>query len=144
MKMGFFTLLLILVLLTGCAKNNSPEIIGDNTIADTKAEQMLSAFNTGDYDAFSKDFSEDMKKGMAKEQFENIRAFVKRVSGDYVGKALAVSKEENGYKIYGYDAAFSLGSVFVTITFSQDMSKVEGFNLDSQEMRNAVTQNIKQ
>ena len=142
MKQIFLILLLILVLVTGCAKNNSPENTGENAIADTKAENILDGLNTEDYETFSRDLSDNVKESMNEEAFSRLGIFIKDNSGDYVTKTLAASKDENNMHTMSYDCQFSLESVFLTITFNEDYSMVEGIYFDSENMRAALAQNL--
>lgn len=142
MKQHFFILLLILVLVAGCVKNNPSNATGGTPIADEKADNILNGINKEDYSIFNRDLSDTVKQSMDEESFSRLSKFIKENSGDYVVKTLAASKDENNMHTLSYDCQFSLESVFFTITFNEDYSIVEGIYFDSENMRNALNQNI--
>lgn len=139
-KAAALILIAIMLLMYGCSQNESAQ--GGNSLADEKAESILDGLNKADYTMFSSDFAGNIKQSMDEEYFSRLSSFVKENSGGYISKALAFSKEEQGLKVFGYDCQFSKESVLMTVSFSADLSKVEGLYFDSENMREALGQQI--
>ncbi|HII15077.1 MAG TPA: DUF3887 domain-containing protein [Nanoarchaeota archaeon] len=129
-------LMAVLVLAYGCAQKAIPE--SQYPAADEKAENILQGISKEDYAMLSRDLSETLKQSTDAEYFSRLSKFIKENSGEYVSKSLAASKDENSMHTRGYDCQFSMESVYFTITFNADYSKVEGIYFDSENMRKAL------
>lgn len=127
-----------LLLIAGCSQKETAE-----SAADKKAESMLQALNAGNYEEFSRDFSENMKQKLDAEYFIRLHNFIKEQSGEYIAKNRAFSKEEQGFMVFGYDCRFAKEDVLMTISLSSDLTKVEGVFFDSENMRKQIASNLK-
>ncbi|MFH1065241.1 MAG: hypothetical protein V1734_01920, partial [Nanoarchaeota archaeon] len=107
-------------------------------IVDEKAENILDGLNKGDYNLFSTDFSETAKQSFDREYFTKLGKFLKDNSGDYVSKAIAMSKSNT----FSYDCQFSKETVLLGLILSSDLSKVESFYLDSANMREVLSHQL--
>lgn len=130
-------LMATLVLAYGCAQKAGNE--SQYAAAGGKAEGILQGISTGDYAMFSSDLSDSLRQSMDEVYLSRLNRFVKANSGDYISKALATSKDEGKMRALSYDAQFSLEQVYLTITFNEDYSMVEGVYLDSANMRRALS-----
>lgn len=153
-KIFFIVLIAALLLFTyGCkkeekqapveAKEATPEksmtaSVDELKIVDEKAENILNGLNKGDYALFSTDFSETAKQSFDHEYFTKLGKFLKENSGDYVTKAIAMSKGSS----FSYDCQFSKETVLLGIVMSSDLSKVESLYLDSANMREVLSHQL--
>jgi hypothetical protein len=102
----------------------------------------LTALNSGDYAAFSKDFDEAMKKAIPETDFQEMAAAFDEKIGDYVSKKY-VSRQDEVQKIYTvviYQAEFTRepAGVKVTITFLETVGGevlVSGLFFNSPKLR---------
>ncbi|MDI6737526.1 MAG: hypothetical protein QME12_03335 [Nanoarchaeota archaeon] len=158
MKKRILLILLVIALLLftyGCKKEEkqavAKEITGeaisiktveaapeDIKIVDGKAESILNGLNSGDYALFSTDFSDTARQSFDEAYFNKLRKFVKDNSGDYVAKAIAMSKGS----IFTYDCQFSKESVLLGLVLNSDLSKVESLYLDSANMREILSHQL--
>lgn len=152
-KIFFIILIAALLLFTyGCKKEEKQAVevkeavpeekitasAEDLKIVDEKAENILDGLNKGEYALFSTDFSDKAKQSFDEAYFNKLRKFVKDNSGDYVSKAIAMSKGSS----FSYDCQFSRETVLLGLVMSSDLSKVESLYLDSASMREVLSRNL--
>ncbi len=133
-KIFLRTIALGLVLLTcvavaGCAGGLKES---DVSYADPVADNILAAIKDGDYAAFSRDFSDVMKKAIPEDSFQNEIVGWFGALGEMKGKTFAgaADKAENGinYTIVIYKVKYEKADVQLTLTFggSDEKKLVEG------------------
>ena len=101
-------------------------------------ENILQSLNDNNYSSFSKDFSDRIKTILNEQSFTEVRNLILETSGKYISKETPKSYEIEGYIAYDYSCEFEKEKVFVTISFSQDLKKVEGILFDSDNLREAT------
>jgi hypothetical protein len=133
-----FIIVGLAVVAAGCALN-APA--GMASISDEQArhvaERALVALNEGDYEAFVENFSARMREAMDEGSFNQLRATVQETSGNYLslsGPKLVKASTPNAVG-YVYDCKFEKEDVVVTNYYFVDEDKVEGFFLNSPNLR---------
>jgi hypothetical protein len=133
------TLLIVMIvttlLLASCQPPKPAAISNDQVVQ--VVENTLSAIDAGDYQGFTQDFSDEMKKAFSEEQFSSLAGMLQNASGNYISCAdsdPALSNKQ-GYAIYRLTCTYDLESVIVSITFKVDGDKVEGLFFDSTNLR---------
>jgi hypothetical protein len=133
------TLLIVMIvttlLLASCQPPKPAAISNDQVVQ--VVENTLSAIDAGDYQKFTQDFSDEMKKVFSEEQFTSLTDLLQNASGNYVSCADSEPALSNnqGYAVYRLTCTYALESVIVTITFKVDGDKVEGLFFDSTNLR---------
>ena len=100
---------IIAAVLPDCGKGEPTEKTGEPEYADAITENILQAFNSGDYTAYSEYFDEAMKKAVPKAAFEMTCTQIQESFGNYISKEFS-SVELNVQNIYTavfYKARFS-------------------------------------
>lgn len=108
----FFSSLIILLLcfsFISCSKTLTAEEIKIKNIIDPMTENYFVSINNENYDKFSKDFDDGMKKAVTKENFSQLTLPVKNELGDYIPDSikLVTIASEKGFIAAYYDADFS-------------------------------------
>jgi hypothetical protein len=133
------TLLIVMIvttlLLAGCQPPKPAAISNDQVVQ--VVENTLSAIDAGDYQGFTQDFSDEIKKAFSEEQFTSLAGMLKNASGNYVSCADSdpVLPNNQGYAIYRLTCTYALESVIVSVTFKVDGDKIEGLFFDSTNLR---------
>jgi maltose-binding protein MalE len=91
--------LVIAAVLPGCGKGEPTEKTGEPEYAGAIAENILQAFNSGDYTAYSEYFDEAMKKAVPEAVFKATYTQIRESFGNYVSKEFS-SVELNVQNIY--------------------------------------------
>jgi hypothetical protein len=88
------------LLLAGCQPLKPAAISNDQVVQ--VVENTLSAIDAGDYETFTQDFSDEMKKAFSEEQFTSLAGMLKNASGNYVSCADSepVLSNNQGYAVY--------------------------------------------
>jgi major membrane immunogen (membrane-anchored lipoprotein) len=137
--LGVVAVLLLIAGLMGCSQSKPAESLAEPEYAGAIAENILQAFNTGDYTAYSKHFDEAMKKAMPEATFRDTAASIKQKIGDYVSKEFDRTETDNIYTAAIYRAKFSEepGVVTVRVVFleTDDNVFVSGLWFDSPKLR---------
>jgi hypothetical protein len=121
----FFSSLIILLLcfsFISCSKTLTAEEIKIKNIVDPMTENYFVSINSQDYDKFSKDFDDGMKKAVTKDNFSQVILPVKNELGDYVPNSikLVTIAIEQGFTAAYYDADFSKkNDVKIKMVFSK-------------------------
>jgi len=140
-KTGLDTVAVLLLIagLMGCSQSEPTESLAEPEYAGAIAENILQAFNTGDYAAYSKHFDEAMKKAMPEATFQDTAALIKRTIGDYISKEFDRTETDNIYTAVIYRAKFNEepGVVTVKVVFleTDDNVLVSGLWFDSPKLR---------
>lgn len=132
------TALAAAVLLAGCGLAES-----DVPYASDMADNMMAGIETGDYAAFSRDFSDTLKEEMDEDAFAALSETLSSTVGAYESKsfyqAADSKKDDVVYTVVVYKAKFSDedADVLMTVSFSgaQDSKKIEGLFFNSPKLR---------
>ena len=123
------------LLLGGCGK---PLEEADVMYAGPMLDTILEGIRVGDYDQFSRDFSEAMKDSIGEEDFPAIVADLHAKLGDYEGRSFTSAVRARNpavdLMIVKYQARYTNDSdVTITIYFSESNGTrlIEGFLIDS-------------
>lgn len=107
--------------------------------ADPIAENILVSINKGDYEGFSKKFSEKMKNAATKKVFGEQEALIKEKIGKYVSKEFWKAERAGPYKVVYYKAKFEkeTSDVIVKIVLQKigDNLLIEGLWFDSPNLK---------
>jgi hypothetical protein len=135
--MALFGVLLALAVVS-CSGNGSESSQATATPSQAQArmiaENMLNAYNSGDYEALSRDWSSTMKSVLGEDAFHEFRDEALPVTGRFVRltSVTPVRGEEDRHSNYDVEAQFEKrGSVLFTMTLSPE-NKVEGLELKRQ------------
>ena len=142
MKNKITTTLLVITIvttlfLTSCQPAKPAALSNDQVVQ--IVDNTLKAINTGDYQAFTQDFSDGMNNAFTEDQFTSLADLLQNASGSYVScadSAPALSNNQD-YAVYRLNCTYELESVIVTVTFKVDGDKVEGLFFDSTNLRKA-------
>lgn len=142
MKNKIATTLLMFTIVTtlflvGC-QPPKPAALSDDQVVQV-VDNTLKTITAGDYQAFTQDFSDDMKNAFTEEQFTSLADLLRNASGSYVSCADSEPALTNNqdYAVYRLSCTYELESVIVTVTYKVDGDKVEGLFFDSTNLRKA-------
>lgn len=126
-------LLVLSILAVGCGPASPADLSNDEVIAVTK--NVLTALDAGDYAAFSRDFSDEMRKALPEEQFNELRDTLHKFSGKFVSAGELKLSNKNDFAIYRIICKYEHEDVVVTIVFYIGGNLVEGLFFDSSFLR---------
>jgi len=129
------SVLIGMLTLSGCARPEPAGLTDDQVVAIT--ENLLTAINTDDYAAFSRDFSAGMLSAFAPDQFEQLRDLLMGASGNFVSMGTPALSNSQGYAIYRIQCPYEKEDVVVTVSFQVGGYQVEGLWFDSPNLRAA-------
>jgi uncharacterized protein YpuA (DUF1002 family) len=129
--------LVITLLFSGCQPAQPASLSNEQVVQ--VVDQTLKAIDSGDYQAFTQDFSDEMKTAFTEQQFSSLVTLLHDASGNYTSCAGSTPPLTNnqGYAVYRLPCTFEKEKVVVTITFKVSGDKVEGLFLDSTNLRKA-------
>jgi hypothetical protein len=127
---------ILLLLFTGGCSPAKPAGL-DESMVISKTENILKAIDSGDFQAFTSDFSDKMISVFTQAQFDGLHALLKTSSGAFVSLGDPSLMNNQGYAVYRFPAKYADETVYVTITFLIGGEKVEGLFLDSANLRKA-------
>jgi hypothetical protein len=137
-RMIMALVVLVALALVSCGGNGSESTQATATPSRAQArmiaENMLNAYNSGDYEAFSRDWSSAMKLVVGEDAFHEFRDEALPVTGRFVRvrSVTPVRGEGDRHPSYDVEAQFEKrDSVLFTMTLSAD-NKVEGVELKPQ------------
>ncbi len=133
--LALIALMALLALAAGCAPAK-PSALSDDEVA-AVTENILTAINDNDYQAFIQDFSDEMLNAFPEDEFTNMRDLLQTNSGNYLSMGEARLSNAQDYAIYRFTCKYDQEDVVVTITFAVDGTKVDGLFFDSKNLRNA-------
>jgi hypothetical protein len=121
--------------LTGCQPPKPAALSNDQIVQ--VVDNTVRAIDAGDYQSFTQDFSDDMKKAFTEAEFTSLAGTLQKASGNYVSCADSEPALSNnqGYAVYRLPCKYDFESVMVTVTFKVDGDQVEGLFFDSTNLR---------
>jgi len=128
-KSSILILLVLTLTLAGC-QSAQPAALSTDQVARVTAN-LLRAIDSGDYTAFTRDFSDQMKAAYTQAQFDQLHALLQQASGSYVSQAASSLSNNQGYAVYHIVCKYEKEDVAVTVTFQVGGDKVEGLFLTS-------------
>jgi len=131
----FTTLALVLVLFatSGCSAPKPAGLTDEQVTGLT--ENVLKALDANDFQSFTQDFSDQMNAAFSQGQFDTLRTMVQTASGKYISLDKPALTNNQGYAVYRFPAKYEQETVYVTVTFLVGGQKIEGFFLDSSNLR---------
>ncbi len=127
---------LMLLLASGCAAPKPAGLTDEQVTSQT--ESVLKALEANDYQAFTQDFSDQMKTAFTQEKFASLRSMLQTASGKFVSLGKPALTNNQGYAVYRFPAKYENETVYVTITFLVDGQQIEGLFFDSVNLRKAT------
>ncbi len=130
------SLLVLVFLATGCAAP-SPAGLADDEIINITAN-ILTALDSGDYPAFTHDFSDEMLAAFPEDEFTQLRNLLITSSGNFVSTGkLSLSNQEE-FALYRIRCTYQQEDIVVTVVFKIEGMLVEGLFFDSPNLRSAA------
>jgi hypothetical protein len=131
------SLLFLLFLAAGCAAP-TPAGLADDEIINITAN-ILTALDSGDYPAFTRDFSDEMLAAFPEDQFTQLRNLIITSSGNFVSTGkLSLSNQEE-FAIYRIRCTYQQEDVVVSVVFRIEGVLVEGLFFDSPNLRSGAS-----
>ncbi len=121
------------ILVTGCGPAKPADLTDDEVIS--LAKNILTALDTDDYAAFSRDFSDEMKKALPEDQFTALADMLHAHSGKFVSAGDLSLSNKQGFAVYQIICKYEHEDVVVTIVFRINGKLVEGLFFDSPYLR---------
>ena len=131
--MVYVLIVLGLIAFSGCSEAKPAGLSDDALIG--IADNILKAVDANDFSLFSQDLSEQMKAAFSEAQFNGLHDMLLKASGHYQSLDKPALTNNQGYAIYRFPATYENETVYVTLTFLVGGDKVEGFFLDSPNLR---------
>lgn len=127
-KISAITVIIMMVgtLLIGCSHKITES---DVTYGSAITDNVLEGIKNKDYNKFTRDFSDTMKKAIPEQSFNSLADKLNTKIGDYSSKTFsgaAKNKKDNKeYTVVVYKAKYTKesGDVLITITFSDNNGK---------------------
>src|SRR6266508_2997664 len=123
-------------LMIGCASEPSAPAVSE-TEARSTADDMLNAYNSGDYEGASRDWSDELKVEIDRSTFESSRAQILAKKGRYVeivSVELAPEQPDADVTWYEFRARFEKDdNVLFMVAFDVQHKKVAGAELEPAE-----------
>jgi hypothetical protein len=138
-RFGIILTAFVMILTSGCSAPK-PAGLTDEQLTGV-ADNILKAVDAGDFQKFSQDLSDQMKAAFTEDQFTKLRTMLQTASGSYLSIGKPALTNNQGYAVYRFPATYDDETVYVTLTFLIDGQKVEGFFLDSTNLREQPTNN---
>ena len=118
----FFSLVIVLTLLTACAPKGTPLSGADRdavlAFSEAKTDNLLMGMNAADYTAFSRDFDAEMLAAMNQSQFDSLKADRDAKLGLYISRTVDSVLQQGDFYIVIYNAAFEKDeAVIVRVVF---------------------------
>jgi len=88
-------------------------------IADPIAENILQSINTDDYQAYSRDFSQDLLDQTDSQAFESMRNQIITAMGQYISKERSEVLEDEDYISVNYLVQFEGGKLIFRVVFGK-------------------------
>ena len=118
--------------LSGCAAGKAG--LSDQQVASV-TENILKAIDANNYQAFTHDFSAQMKSAFPQEKFTQLRTLLQSTSGTFNYMDVPSLSNNQGYAVYRFPTKYADEAVTVTITFVIGGQEVEGLFFDSVALR---------
>jgi len=121
------------LLLAGCQAAR-PAALSNEQVAQV-ADNILKAIDAGNYQDFTRDFSDHMKSVFSEAQFDQIRYTLQSTSGGFVSRSAMKLSNNSGYATYQITCKYEREEVTVTVVFKIGGVRVEGLFFDSPNLR---------
>ena len=129
-----FVLLIVAIVITACssASANEPQGKAESVLSQEEASSLidnaLQALNTGDYEAWSQDWADDMKAAIKDKDFQSYRDQVVAQYGEYVAlESIEIQPGINSDRVrWVAVAGFEKGKIKYTFSFLPDGKQVKG------------------
>lgn len=131
--LGLALLVISGLIVTGCGGETTD---ADSPISEAEAIEMaenaLMAFNTGDYAAWSRDWSDTMKSAIDEDAFQTFRSQYHGALGDYVeiSKVTGGPGGDPGTYRWTYDVEFEQRAYTVWFGFKAGSKRIEGVSFE--------------
>lgn len=111
---------LVLSTLVGCTDDELRSALGEDEALE-HGENLLEGLRDGDYEAYTRDFDDDMIGMVTPEVFTEVRTLVTELSGDYIAidRYALEEADTRGYVTWGFDATFSDEPVWIGLTYPE-------------------------
>lgn len=122
---------LVLAVLSACSSPTAASPVSESA-ARGMAEHMLAAYNAGDYEAWSRDWSQQMKDGIGEEAFASFRDQAMQIAGSFEAIESVESRpgDNPGVWRWEFTARFENGTYVFMIAFNEGSPLIEGVNLE--------------
>jgi len=122
---------LVLSVLAACSSPAAASPVSEPA-AREMAEHMLAAYNAGDYEAWSRDWSQQMKDAIGAEAFTGFRDQTMQVAGPFEAIESVKSRPGNNPGVWRWEftARFENGTYVFMIAFNEGGPMIEGVNLE--------------
>lgn len=134
---GIITLA-VSILLVACGGAPSGSPTAESPVAEgearTMAEQMLAAYNEGDYEAWSANWSPRMKDAIGSEAFASFRQQAIEVAGEFQqinSAALRPARDRSDAVRWEFTSQFARGTFVLTIVFIAGSDQIEGVDFQA-------------
>ena len=127
---GIGSALILAVVLVACSSPTATSPVSEQE-ARMMAEKMLTAYNDGDYAAWSADWSQTMKNAIDEAAFAAFREQMMASAGRYEEIESADSRPGNNRGVWRWEftTRFAGGSYEFMIAFAEGSALIEGVNL---------------
>ncbi len=135
-KLSYLLILMALFALglaSACAEAK-PAGLSDEQL-NSVADNVLKALDANAYDQFTPYASDQMNAAFTPEQFSQSHEMLLKASGHYQSVGKPTLTNNQGYAVYRFPAKFDNETVYITLTFKVGGDKVEGFWMDSTNLR---------
>lgn len=132
-------ILLVLTFLAAGCTPPSPASLADDEITRI-TENILSAIDSGDYESFTHDFSQEMLSAFPEDQFNQLRDLLFASSGSFLSAGKMDLSNQEDFAIYRIRCSYQLEDVMVTVVFRVEGTRVEGLFFDSPNLRSTSSQ----
>ena len=127
---GLNLVLILGMLAAGCGSTSTASPVTEDE-ARAMAENMLAAYNTGEYGAWSRDWSQVMKDAIGEDAFLAFRDQTMATAGSFVSIGSIQSRPGNnpGVTRWEFETEFENGPMDFMIAFEEGSKLIEGVDL---------------
>lgn len=126
-------LIALSILAAGCGPASPADLTDEQVVEITR--NILTALDTGDYAAFTRDFSDEMGTALPESQFHELRDMLHKYSGKFVHPIEMSLSNKQGFAVYRITCKYEYEDVVVTVVFRIKGKQVEGLFFDSPYLR---------
>ena len=133
LSLGGLIMITALLVATGCTAQAAPI---DSPVTEDQVTEMarnaLEAFNSGDYEAWSRDWSDPMKAAIGEDAFLAFRDDFRSQLGDYreISAVTGSQGSDPGTYRWTFDVEFDKGPFRVWFGFKKGSTLVEGISFE--------------
>jgi hypothetical protein len=125
--------LILLFNLAACGPttvNGTASVTLDEQHVTTILQNMLNGYNSGDYEAFSKDLSPEMKAVISKDLFDSFHTQSQATLGQFKSiSSIKQTESADGNITWTVSAVFEKTTQQFTVTFNQATGQITGMDL---------------